>query len=81
MEENLRQRLISSLPTKVRIDSSMDYPDQGYAKVRGVTAKCGFTLTYDYWDNPDTIKLQTFELNDRGFDGEIPLEELNDYLS
>jgi hypothetical protein len=81
MKEDLKNRLISNLPLRITIYSSIDYPEEGRAKIQGVCAKCGWSLEWFYENDPDNIYLTTQLLDQSGFDGLIKLEEIKEYLS
>jgi hypothetical protein len=81
MDDNEKERLLNALPKNITIYSSMDYPDEGTAKIRGVTNKFGFTLDWHYYNDPDNIRIATMAIEDNGIEGVIPLDQLKDYLS
>ena len=80
MIEELRQKLASSIPPSFRIDSSMDYPDDGCAKVRGLTGKWAVYIEWHYEENPDMCWLETRGIDEEGRGGECPINSLHDVL-
>jgi hypothetical protein len=81
MDESYKTKLLTNLPPGLKIFSSMDYPEQGIAKIRGVCSKCGWTLEWHYLEDPDYIHIETTCLDQTGIDGNIRLEDIKDYLS
>jgi hypothetical protein len=76
MDITSKNKLAASLPTNMRITSSIDYPEDGVAKVRGFSKDFGITLEYDYIDHPDEIYVETVSIDNNGKSATIPLQAL-----
>jgi hypothetical protein len=81
MNDSLRRTLIASLPVRIQIHSSVDFPDEGIAKIRGICEKCAFTLTWNYIQEPEFIQVETIMLDQEGQETIISLKDLSQYLS
>jgi hypothetical protein len=81
MNDSLRRELIASLPPNIRIDSSVDYPDISTVKIRGVTANCAFTITWEYDVQEEFVQLDCLMLDQQSTSNVVPLKNLSQYLS
>jgi hypothetical protein len=81
MDEQYKQRLIQNLPKNITIYGSTDYPNEGIAKIQGVCMKCGWSLEWHYFEDPDYIHIETTCIDQSGHSGNIPIENIKDYLS
>ena len=80
MTEENRLRLKDQMIPEFVITSSMDYPDQGAAKVRGMINQLAITITWDYWEDIENVTIETMNISGQSNFGPCPIDKLKDVL-
>jgi len=80
MDDSYKKILKENLPQKIRVDSSVDFPELGQAKLRGVSPRWAWKLEWHYLEKPDEIFIETYGVNEPGISCIIPITELEKHI-
>ena len=80
MTEENRVLLKDQMIPEFNITSSMDYPEQGMARIRGMIKEWAVTITWDYLTDQENVQLETMGIYDGHKQGPCPISKLKEVL-
>jgi len=81
MPEELRLKLANALPDSFALSEATDFPEEGFSKVRGAIGSNAILIEYDYRETPDTVILETIDINQNGKRDVCPIDSLGAVLA